>query len=236
MHASVKYTEVLFAGSDKFPTKEVVRGVQAAAAEGGPTRDTAMGVASLDSEGLYRVEHHGHRVIWVPAGADSLKKRLLVCALLEGTGHHGLDATMARLEQHCVWDRKTLPHFTVGDYVLVARVSRQRKHRKLMSAWTGPWRVANDDQQHVYAVQHLFTAELCDVHVARMRVYADDKLEITGELLEVFQQLENPGRVTHPEHLCYQAGCQQRRVRCQGGLGRTGGGEEHLGAGVARVP
>ena len=27
VHASVKYTEVLFAGSDKFPTKEVVHGV-----------------------------------------------------------------------------------------------------------------------------------------------------------------------------------------------------------------
>ena len=45
MHASVKYTEVCFAGSDKFPTKKVVRGVQAADAEGGPTRDTAMGMA-----------------------------------------------------------------------------------------------------------------------------------------------------------------------------------------------
>ena len=104
VHASVKYTEVLFAGGDKFPTKEVVHGVQAATAEGGPTRDTAMGVVSVDSEGLYRV-HHGHRVIWVPAGTDSLKKRLLVCAHLEGTEHRGLDATMARLEQHCVWDR-----------------------------------------------------------------------------------------------------------------------------------
>ena len=61
VHASVKYTEVLFAGSDKFPTKDVVIGVQAATAEGGPTLDTAFGVASLDSEGLYRVEHHGHR-------------------------------------------------------------------------------------------------------------------------------------------------------------------------------
>ena len=63
MHASIKYTEVLFPGSDKFPTKEIVRGVQAAAAEDGPTLDTALGLASLDSEGLYRVEHHGHRVI-----------------------------------------------------------------------------------------------------------------------------------------------------------------------------
>ena len=63
VHASVKYTEVLFAWSDKIPTKEIVRGVQAAAAEGEPTRDTAMGVASLDSEGLYRMDHHAHRVI-----------------------------------------------------------------------------------------------------------------------------------------------------------------------------
>ena len=118
-HASVKYTEVLFAGSDKFPTKDVVRGVQAAAAGAGPIRYTAIRVASLGCEGLYRADQHGHRMIWVPAGADSLKKRLLVCAHLEGTGHRGVDATMARLERHWVWDRgKTLPHFTVGDYVL----------------------------------------------------------------------------------------------------------------------
>ena len=62
-----------------------------------------------------------------------------------------------------------------------------------MNTWTGPWRVANDDKEHVYAVQHLVTAELRDVHVARMRFYADDQLEITGELLKVFQQLENQG-------------------------------------------
>ena len=102
VNASVKYAEVFFAGSDKFPTKEVVRGVQAAAAGDGPTLDTALGVASLESEGLYRVEYHGHRVILVPAGAKSLKKRLLVCAHLEGVGHRGVDATMARLERHCV--------------------------------------------------------------------------------------------------------------------------------------
>ena len=62
-----------------------------------------------------------------------------------------------------------------------------------MSTWTRPWRVANDDKEHVYVVQHLVTAELRDVHVARMQFYADDQLEITGELLKVFQQLENQG-------------------------------------------
>ena len=90
-------------------------------------------MASLDSEGLYRLEHHGHRVIWVPTRPDLMKKRMLVCAHLEGTGHRGVEATMSRLERHCVWDRgKTLRHSTVGDYVLVARVSRQGMYRKLM--------------------------------------------------------------------------------------------------------
>ena len=42
-------------------------------------------------------------------------------------------------------------------------------------------------------LQHLVTAELHNVHVARMRFYADDHLEITGELLKVLQQLENQG-------------------------------------------
>ena len=92
-------------GATSFRRRRLCTALQAAAEEGGPTCDTAIGVASLDSEGLYRVEHHGHRVIWVPAGADSLKKRLLVCAHLEETGHCGFDATMARLEPHCVWDR-----------------------------------------------------------------------------------------------------------------------------------
>ena len=59
-------------------------------------------MVSLDSEGLCRVEHQGHLVIWVPAGSDSLKKRLPVCAHLEGAEHRRVDATMARLERDCV--------------------------------------------------------------------------------------------------------------------------------------
>ena len=42
-------------------------------------------------------------------------------------------------------------------------------------------------------MQHLVTAELRDVHVARKRFYADDKLKITGELRKVFPQSENQG-------------------------------------------
>ena len=92
------------------------------------------------------MEHRGHRVIWVPGEADSLKKRLLVRAHLEGARYRRVDATMARLERHRVWESgKRVPYFTVGDYVL-ARVSRQGKHRKIMTTWIEPWRVANDDK------------------------------------------------------------------------------------------
>ena len=52
----------------------------------------------------------------------------------------------------------------------------------------------NYEKEHVYAVQRLVTAEPRDVHAERMRVYADDKLEVTGGLLKVFQQLENQGK------------------------------------------
>ena len=72
-------------------------------------------------------------------------------------------------------------------------MSRQGKHRKLLSTRTGPWRIANDDKEHVYAVQHMVTGELRDVHVARMRFYADDQLETTGEFLQAFQQMETEG-------------------------------------------
>ena len=59
----------------------------------------------IDKICLVWVEHRGHRVIWVPTGADSLKKRLLVCVRLGRAGHRGVDATMARLERHCVLER-----------------------------------------------------------------------------------------------------------------------------------
>ena len=68
--------------------------------------------------------------------------------------------------------RGQLPHFTVGDYVLVARVHQPGKHHKLVSTWTGPWQVVNDDQEHVYTVSNIVTGEMREAHVTRMRFYA----------------------------------------------------------------
>ena len=65
-----------------------------------------------------------------------------------------------------------------------------------MSTWTGPWRVAYDDKEHVYAVKHLVTAEMRKAHVVRMWFYADDQLENTGELLKVSHQMRTRASTT----------------------------------------
>ena len=62
-----------------------------------------------------------------------------------------------------------------------------------MSTWTGPWRVVNDDREHVYAVEHIVTGETRDVHVARMRFYADRHLKVTKRLRDVFQNQHHQG-------------------------------------------
>ena len=104
-----------------FSTEDVERGVRAGAVGGGPTLNVELGVATLNSEGLYWVGHHGHHVICVPSGDDALKKRPLVCAHLKGTGPRGVNVTIPLLERQILWERgKTLPHFTVGNYVSVA--------------------------------------------------------------------------------------------------------------------
>ena len=87
--------------------------------------------------------------------------------------------------------RGELPHFTVGDFVLVARTRKAGRNAKLMSEWTGPWRVVSDDREHVYAVEHIVSGEVRDTHVARMRFYADKDLHVTRRLMEIFQHLEH---------------------------------------------
>ena len=57
---------------------------------------------------------------------------------------------------------------------------------KLMSTWTGPWRVVEADHFHVYPVQNIFSAKVHTAHVARLRFYAVADLNITAEIKDVF--------------------------------------------------
>ena len=89
--------------------------------------------------------------------------------------------------------RGELPHFTVGDYVLVARVRTHGRHPNLMNTWTGPWRVENDDREHVYTVSNIVTGEARETHVTRMRFYADRDLNVTSTFKQVFQHIDQQG-------------------------------------------
>ena len=105
-----------------------------------------------------------------------------------------LDKVQASRErQRASASRGVLPNFSVGEYVLVARVRRSGTTPKLLMTWTGPWRVVSAEQQHVYGVQNIVSGEVRDVHVARLRFYADAALAITAEVKEVFQHAFTQG-------------------------------------------
>ena len=100
-----------------------------------------------------------------------------------------------RGRQRAAATKGTLPNFAAGDYVLVARVRRSGSTPKLLMTWTGPWRVVVAEHPHVYGVQNIVSGEVRDVHVARLRFYADSALAITAEVKDVFQHAFYAGRV-----------------------------------------
>ncbi|GMF20844.1 unnamed protein product [Phytophthora fragariaefolia] len=73
-------------------------------------------------------------------------------------------------------------NFTVGDFVVRSRVD-ERQGNKLQLTWVGPYRVVQADT-HSFRVQHLVTGEELYVHASRLKMYADDSLEVNAELLE----------------------------------------------------
>ena len=81
--------------------------------------------------------------------------------------------------------RGDLPHFTVGDYVLVARARKGGRHAKLMNTWTRPWKVVSDDREHVYTVEYIISGDVHDAHVARLKFYADKELNVTRRIQEI---------------------------------------------------
>ena len=65
-----------------------------------------------------------------------------------------------------------------------------------MSTWTGPWRVVTTaDKVHLHGVQNIVTGEVKNVHVVRLRFYADKDLEMTAALKVVFQHAFTQGEL-----------------------------------------
>lgn len=67
-------------------------------------------------------------------------------------------------------------HIVARGYMLVAKVTRQGRHHKLIVTWTGQWCVVNDDRDHPHVVQNIVSGETRDAQVARMRFHCHAKL------------------------------------------------------------
>jgi hypothetical protein len=75
-------------------------------------------------------------------------------------------------------------NWAVGDYVLLARVSKAANN-KLVAKWRGPMRVVATVNNWVYRVQDLITSAEHVVHAERLRYYSDATLQVTTPLKEI---------------------------------------------------
>ena len=64
--------------------------------------ESAVGLAILDDEGLFRIHACGRHVLWIPDSDKQLQVRL-ICADMRDAGHRGVAATLVRLKEFCVW-------------------------------------------------------------------------------------------------------------------------------------
>ena len=78
-----------------------------------------------------------------------------------------------------------MPNFEVGEYVLVAMDEKKfMSTSKLQRRWLGPFRITKVDSAWVMFVENLVTKEINEVHIERLRFYADQHLNVDTEMLE----------------------------------------------------
>ena len=87
----------------------------------------------------------------------------------------------------------SMPNFEIGDYVLVARVRKPGSAPKLVTTWTGPWRVVSGGSPHVYNVQDVVSGETKGVYVVRMLAYVDSSLAVGAEVQGLFEMTKHQG-------------------------------------------
>ena len=89
-----------------------------------------------------------------------------------------------RRQKELAKKRGIVPHggYTVGDYVLAARVNPTNK---LQCRWLGPMRVVRVLSHWTYRVESLVTGRRFDRHANCLKMYADNSLRVTQSLLSM---------------------------------------------------
>ena len=64
--------------------------------------ESAVGLAVLDDEGLFRIHARGRHVSWIPDSDKELQVHLMIFSHMRDAGHRGVAATFVRLQEVCV--------------------------------------------------------------------------------------------------------------------------------------
>lgn len=100
----------------------------------------------------------------------------------------------------------SLPNFTEGDFVLVAREDFHTGE-KLCLRWRGPRRVVKPDNNYVHLIEDLRNGSVDEVHVTRLKFYHDASLDTDAIISHV--TTSETGMILH---------CLQERVDTDKGI------------------
>ena len=138
--------------------------------------------------------------LWNGTNMKDVKTQVCKAAELRGAHLVDLSARLQELHQSLVemqskrqernQDRRKdakLPAFEVGTYVLLGR--RVGNPEKLMLRWQGPYEVVDVPSPLIRGIRILGKpdGDLITVHVSRIRMFADSKLNVTETLIESAQ-------------------------------------------------
>lgn len=81
---------------------------------------------------------------------------------------------------------KPIAEFEIGDYVLYCFVDRpQQSKKKLFFTWVGPFQVVDTRSDYVYYIKDIVQQKVIEAHVDRLSFYSTEKLNVTGDLLDL---------------------------------------------------
>ena len=129
------------------PSKAVVRQAQqkALATDGTEVQsfESAIGLAVLDDEGLFRIHARGRHVLWIPDSDKQLQVRLMICAHMRDAEHRGVAATLVRLQEFCVWSgmKAQMREFVGSAFTVPTRVRETLFPVRSVRRSTGPRRM-----------------------------------------------------------------------------------------------
>ena len=138
--------------------------------------------------------------LWTGTNLKDSKTQICKAAELRGAHLTDLSARLQELHQSLVKaqakqqernqrrhkDAK-LPAFEIGTYVLLGR--RVDNPEKLMLRWQGPYEIIDVPSPLIRGIRILGKpdSDLITVHVSRIRMFADSKLNVTDTLIESTQ-------------------------------------------------